>query len=111
VAGSYSTQADDSASSIAAVDNEVGVDPERVAQAAAALENLRDTLAANVPVIVNTLNEYWSSGAGSPVDLGPLRRAEARSVQDAADMRARANLAAAFMANAVNIDVVLGGVA
>ena len=111
MAGSYSTQADDSASSIAAVDNEVGVDPERVAQAAAALENLRDTLAANVPVIVNTLNEYWSSGTGTPVDLGPLLRAEARSVQDAADMRARANLAAAFMANAVNIDVVLGGVA
>jgi hypothetical protein len=93
------------------VNDEVGVDPERVAQAAAALEQLRDALAANVPAIVNTLNEYWSSGAGTPVDIGPLRRAAARSVQDAADMRTHANLAAAFMANPVNIDVVASGVA
>jgi hypothetical protein len=91
--------------------DEVGVDPQRVAQVATALEQLRDTLAANVPVIVNTLNQYWSGGTGSAVDLSPLRRAQARSVQDAADMRARANLAAAFMANPVNIDIVASGMA
>jgi hypothetical protein len=93
------------------MDNEVGVDPERIAQAASALENLRDVLTANVPVIVNTLSEYTSSGAGSPVNLAPLKQAEARCVPDAADMRARANLAAAFMASPVSIDLVLGGVA
>ena len=84
--------------------DEVGGDPERVAKAATGLEQLRDALAANVPVIVNTLNQYWSGGTGSLVDLSPLQRAQARSVEDAADMRARANLAATFMANPVNID-------
>jgi hypothetical protein len=91
--------------------DEVGVDPQRVAKVATALEQLRDALAANVPVIVNTLNQYSSGGTGSAIDLSPLRRAHARSVQDAADMRARASLAAAFMANPVNIDIVASGMA
>lgn len=73
---------------------EVGVNPGRVAQAATALEQLRDALAANVPIIVNTLNQYWSGGAGSPVNLGALSQAVAKSPGDAADMRARARLAA-----------------
>ena len=88
--------------------NVVGVDPEWIAQAASALEQLRDALAANVLIIVSTLEEYWSSDAGSPVSLAPLKQAQARSVQDAADMRARSNLAATFMAEAVNIDLVIG---
>jgi hypothetical protein len=59
-----------------------------MAKAAAALENLRDVLAANVPKIVNTMNGY-----GSPISLSLLPQAQARSVIDAADMRARSNLA------------------
>jgi hypothetical protein len=64
------------------------VDPDRVAKAATALENLRDALAAHVPAIVSTMNSY-----SSPVSLGILRQAQARSVIDAADMRARSQLA------------------
>src|ERR1017187_93163 len=64
------------------------VDPDRVAKAATALENLRDALAAHVPAIVSTMNSY-----SSPVGLGILRQAQARSVIDAADMRARSQLA------------------
>lgn len=89
----------------------VGVDPERVARAATELERLRDTLAANVPVIVTTLSLYWQEGTGFPVNLSSLRQAKARSVEDAADMRSRADLAAAFMANPVNIDAVASGMA
>jgi hypothetical protein len=92
-------------------DDDVGVDPDRLAESASALENLRNVLAANVPVIVNTMEGYWSGGAGAPVNLLSLRQAEARSVQDAADMRARSNLAAAWMANPANIDLVAGGLA
>jgi hypothetical protein len=73
---------------------QVGVDPGRIAQAATALEGLRDALAANVPVIVNTLNSYWSGGTGSPVSLGVLQQALGRAPGDAADMRSRARLAA-----------------
>lgn len=69
-------------------DEYAGVDPLRMAKAAAALENLRDVLAANVPKIVNTMNGY-----GSPISLSLLPQAQARSVIDAADMRARSNLA------------------
>jgi hypothetical protein len=65
-----------------------GVDPGRMAKAASALENLRDVLAANVPTIVNTMNSY-----GSPISLSLLPQAQAHSVIDAADMRARSNLA------------------
>lgn len=65
-----------------------GVDPQRVEKAASALESLRDVLAANVPTIVATM-----SGYGSPVSLAVLRQAQARSVIDAADMRARSQLA------------------
>jgi hypothetical protein len=65
-----------------------GVDPDRVAKAASALENLRDTLATQVPKIISTMNMY-----GSPVSLGILRQAQARSVTDAASMRARSQLA------------------
>jgi hypothetical protein len=73
---------------------EVGVNPDRVAQAATALEQLRDALAANVPIIMNTLNQYWSGGAGSPVNLRVLSQAVGRAPGDAADMRTRARLAA-----------------
>jgi hypothetical protein len=89
--------------------DEVGVEPGRLSQAASALENLRDVLAANVPTIVNIMNEYWSSGTGSPVSLAALQQAQQRSVEDAAGMRSRSNLAQAFMAEAVNIDMVVDG--
>jgi hypothetical protein len=89
--------------------DEVGVDPGRLSQAASALENLRDVLAANVPTIVSIMNEYWSSGAGSPISLAALQQAQQRSVEDAAGMRSRSNLAQAFMAEAVNIDLVVDG--
>jgi hypothetical protein len=74
--------------------DEVGVDPERLAQLASALGELRDTLAANVPVIVNTMNQYWSGGTGSPVSLGPLQHALGRAPGDATDTKNRARLAA-----------------
>lgn len=77
---------------------EVGVDPQRVAQAATALEGLRDALAANVPTIVSTL-----SGYGAPVNTSVLQQAQARSPGDAADMRARARLAALWQQQNVNI--------
>jgi len=77
--------------------DEVGVDPGRLAQAAGALEHLRDTLAANVPTIVNTMNMYWSSGAGSPISLAVLQQAQARSVDDATGMRTRSQLAEAWL--------------
>lgn len=83
--------------------DEVGVDPGRVSQAAGALENLRDVLAANVPIIVNTMQEYWSSGAGSPISLAPLQQAQSRSPEDATNMRTRAELAAAWLAQSVNL--------
>lgn len=92
-------------------DDEVGVEPERLNELAAALENLRDVLAANVPVIVNTMESYWNGGTGQPVSLLPLKQAQARSAQDAADMRARSDLAQAWMANPANIDIVAGGTA
>lgn len=78
-------------------DDEVGVDPERLAELAAALENLRDVLAQNVPVIVNTLEEYSNGGTGQPRNLMPLKQAQARSAEDADDMRARSDLAQALM--------------
>lgn len=77
---------------------EVGVDPQRVAQAAAALEALRDVLAANVPVIVNTLSDY-----GADVNTAVLKQAQSHSVDDAASMRARARLAALWLQQHVNI--------
>jgi hypothetical protein len=83
--------------------DEVGVDPGRVSQAASALENLRDVLAANVPTIVNTMNEYWSGGEGSPISLGSLHQAQSRSVDDATDMRTRAQLAEAWLAQKVSL--------
>jgi hypothetical protein len=83
--------------------DEVGVDPGRVSQAAGALENLRDVLAANVPTIVNTMQEYWNSGAGSPISLAALQQAQSRSPEDATDMRTRAELAAAWLAQSVNL--------
>lgn len=89
--------------------DEVGVEPARLEKVTAALENLRDALAHNVPTIVNTLEQYWGSGTGSPVSLGALRQAQARSVPDAADMRARSDLAQAWMAQGANIDVASGG--
>jgi hypothetical protein len=92
-------------------DDEVGVEPERLAELAAALENLRDVLAHNAPIIVNTMEEYWNSGTGTPVNLNPLKQAQARSVEDAADMRARSDLAQDWMRQAVNIDVVSSGMA
>jgi hypothetical protein len=76
--------------------DEVGVRPGRLNELASKLEHLRDVLAANVPVIVNTLNVYWSGGTGTPVNLAPLQHGGARSVQDAAEIRARYNLALAW---------------
>lgn len=78
---------------------EVGVDPQRVAQAASALEELRDALAANVPTIVNTMSSY-----GSPVNTGVLKQAQSRAPGDASDMRSRARLAALWLQQNVNID-------
>jgi hypothetical protein len=77
---------------------EVGVDPELVAQAATALEQLRDALAANVPTIVTGMSEY-SSGVNTAI----LKQAQAQSVHDAADMRARARLAQLWEAQDVNV--------
>jgi len=85
---------------------DVGVDPDQVAKAATALEQLRDALAANVPTIVNTMSSY---AAG--VNTAVLKQAQARSVGDAADMRARSNLALAWMSNPENIDGTYGGLA
>ena len=62
---------------------DVGVDPEQVAKAAAALEELRDALAKNVPTIVNTMSSYHAG-----VNTALLKQAQAQSVGDAADMRA-----------------------
>ncbi|MGD0555114.1 MAG: hypothetical protein ABSA93_09055 [Streptosporangiaceae bacterium] len=81
-------------------DDEVGVEPGRLAELATALENLRDVLAGNAPVIVSTLEEYWNSGTGTPVNLSPLKQAQAQSVKDAADMRARSDLAQAWVDHA-----------
>jgi hypothetical protein len=77
---------------------EVGVDPELVAKAATALEQLRDALAANVPTIVNTMSEY---NAG--VNTAVLQQAQARSVVDAEDMRSRARLAQLWLQQSVNL--------
>jgi hypothetical protein len=96
---------------VSVVSNEVGVSPEQLDKVASALESLRDVLAANVPVIVNTLGSYGNGGTGQSVSLKPLKQAQARSPGDAADMRARSNLAQAWMDNPANIDVVAGGVA
>jgi hypothetical protein len=96
---------------VSALSDEVGVSPEQVDKLASALENLRDVLTANVPTIVNTLGSYWNGGTGQPVNLKVLKQAQARSPGDAADMRARSNLAQAWMSNPANIDVVTGGVA
>jgi hypothetical protein len=96
---------------VAAIGDEVGVEPERLNEVASALENLRDALAANVPIVVSALQRYWNDGTGQPVSLMPLRQAQARSVQDAADMRARSNLAQAWMRNPASIDLVSGGTA
>jgi hypothetical protein len=81
------------------VSDEVGVEPERLAELASALENLRDVLAASVPVIVNTLESYWNGGTGQSINLNPLKQAQARSPEDAADMRMRSDLAQAWMSN------------
>lgn len=82
---------------------EVGVNPDRVAQAATALEQLRDALSANVPIIVNTMNSYWSGGTGSQVNLGVLSQASGRAPGDAADMRTRARLAALWLQQNVGL--------
>ncbi|HEY4463780.1 MAG TPA: hypothetical protein VGN41_14045 [Streptosporangiaceae bacterium] len=82
---------------------EVGVNPDRVAQAATALEQLRDALSANVPIIVSTLNSYWSGGTGSHVSLGVLAQASGRAPGDAAGMRTRARLAALWLQQNVNL--------
>lgn len=78
------------------MDGDIGADVERMQQLAAALEDLRDVLAANVPKIVNTMNEYWSAGTGQPISLIALQQALGRSADDASAIRARANLAVAY---------------
>jgi hypothetical protein len=75
---------------------EIGVDVERMHQLVAALENLRDALADNVPVIVNTLNEYWSGGTGQPISLLTLQQAPAKSHDDAAAIWARTRMAVTY---------------
>ena len=75
---------------------EIGVDVERIGQLASALENLRNVLAANVPTIVNTMEEYWSSGTGSPISLQSLKQAQARSVEDATSIRDRSIMAVEY---------------
>lgn len=79
---------------------EVGVNVERMQQMAAALVNLRDALAANVPVIVNTMNQAWSSGTGQPISLTALQQAVGKSADDASAILARAELAEAYQARA-----------
>jgi hypothetical protein len=76
--------------------DEVGVQPGRLNELASKLEQLRDVLAANVPTIVSTLNEYWSAGQGAPINLSPLQHAPGQSAEDAADIRARSNMAFAW---------------
>lgn len=71
----------------------VAVDPERLGQAAAKLETLRDALAANTPTITGMLNSYGSDGLDVPGLARALAQAQARTPQDAADMRARSRLA------------------
>jgi hypothetical protein len=75
---------------------EIGVDVERMHQLVSALENLRDTLADNVPVIVNTLNEYWSGGTGQPISLLALQQAPAKSHADAAAIWSRTRMAVTY---------------
>ena len=75
------------------MDQEIGVDVERIQQLARALENLRDVLVANAPVIVSTLNQYWSGGTGQPISLLALQQAPGKSDDDAAAIRARAKMA------------------
>lgn len=87
---------------------EVGIDVGRIGQLASALENLRDALAHNVPIIVNTMNEYWNQGYGSSFSLQPLKQAETRSVTDARDIRDRATMAVAYQ-NRPNPSLTPGG--
>lgn len=71
----------------------VAADPERLDQAAAKLEALRDALAANSPTIIRMLNAYSGDGLDVPGLAHALAQAQARTPQDAADMRARSRLA------------------
>jgi hypothetical protein len=75
---------------------EVGVDPGRLNELASALAHLREVLAANVPTIVGTLNQYWSAGQGIPVSLSPLEQARTRSNDDTANIQARCTMAIAW---------------
>jgi hypothetical protein len=75
-------------------DELISVDPDRCNAAAGELETLRDVLAANVPVITQILEEYWSSGVGNPVSLAVLTKARTVAPADAATMRTRERLAA-----------------
>jgi hypothetical protein len=79
---------------------EIGVDVERMQQMASALVNLRDVLAANVPVIVSTMNQAWSSGTGQPISLMALQQAVGKSAEDASDILTRAEMAEAYQAQA-----------
>jgi hypothetical protein len=79
---------------------EIGVDVERIQQMATALENLRDVLAANVPIIVTSMNQAWSSGTGQPISLLPLQQAVGKSAEDASAILARAEMAEAYQSQA-----------
>jgi hypothetical protein len=83
--------------------DDVGVEPARLSKLASALEQLRDALATNVPTIVNTMNEYWSAGQGSPISLAMLQQAQSRSVDDATEMENRAVLAEVWLAQKVGL--------
>jgi hypothetical protein len=80
--------------------DDVGVQPGRLSELASALEQLRDTLAQNVPTIVSQMNSYWSAGQGTAINLSSLQHAQGQSVEDAAEIRARSNLAIAWEAKA-----------
>ncbi len=66
----------------------VGVDPERLDRLATQLERLRDAIGANAPVILNGMSEYDTG-----LNLTLLRNAIQYSVDDAAAMRTRAQMA------------------
>ncbi|MBV9855963.1 MAG: hypothetical protein JOY82_15840 [Streptosporangiaceae bacterium] len=71
----------------------VSVNPDRLDQVTRRLEALRDGLAANVALVTTMMSQYAQQGGDVPGLARMLAQAQARSVRDAADMRARTQLA------------------
>lgn len=71
----------------------VSVNLERLDRTAQRLEALRDGLAANISAITTMMSQYAQQGGDVAGLALTLARAQARSVTDAADMRARSQLA------------------